>query len=56
MLVKSYKQIRGDYADQVERRKAVCYETERSYAKEGYLGANLGAKMRNRGKKRARKM
>jgi hypothetical protein len=34
-MVKSYKRIRGEYADQLEMRKAVCCETGRSYAKEG---------------------
>ena len=41
-MVKSYKRIRGKYADYLEMRKAVCCETGRSYAKEGDFGGRFG--------------
>jgi hypothetical protein len=41
-LVKSYKRIRGDHADQIERRKAECCEPGRSYAKQGNIGGKFG--------------
>lgn len=49
MLVKSYKRIRGDYADEDEMRKATCCETGRSYAKQDSIWGQMWGQKRRSG-------